>query len=153
MFYLQLIWLNVSATISVILPPGLQEKHDITAAFSQRVSTTSKRIHTGLWDWLIFSIGNQIYMWKSNKEQSQCYESVWHSVNTEFLKALIKDGYPNPSSTHCLSPAESCGSIHNVWLSKNSFNTQREAWTANFFKLLYFMLVSCKTKPRQHLCK
>lgn len=96
-FYLQLIRLNVSTAVRVILPPGLQEKSDIVkVVLRKRVYYNHDSNRQSFWIW---------YTNKKKRIKRQSDQDViWHCVNIEF----VKYGYLNPSSTHCLSLAESC---------------------------------------------
>lgn len=105
--YLQLIRFNVSTAVSVILPPGLSDKnnvfrkhHIIFNHFDSKIIKT-KSLHT-------------------HKNSSK----TKHCVNVDSVKDLIKDGYLKVLQRALRFPCTKLCSIHNVWLSENSFNTQ-----------------------------
>lgn len=72
---------------------------------------------------------------KTVKRNDNRYQVViWHCVNIEFVKVLIKDRYLKPSSTHCLSPAESCAPFI-MYCCLRIASTHRAAWTSHHWSL------------------
>lgn len=127
-FYLQLVWLNVSAPVRVVPPPGLQEKsHVVRAAIGKHVRDSDMSKYT-----LDFTIGKSpVYMicisllQDCNKEKWQRYNGViWHCVNI-VCQSSYQRWIPKPLQHSLPFSCRKPCSIHNVWLSENRFRAAR----------------------------
>lgn len=111
-FYLQLIRLNVSTAVRVILPPGLQEKSDIVkVVLRKRVYYNHDSNRQSFW------------IWYTKKKKNK--ETVRPGCHLTLCKYRICQIWiPKPLQHALPFPCRKLCSIHNVWWSENSFTTQ-----------------------------